>query len=211
MPKKKTKPKKHYHARDEYGLTLKEREFADLYRSGPDEVRGSAKRCYKKIHPRCKDSTAETNGPAILRKTQVSGYLQTKAKKAMEVADLTQERVLLEIMRVGLSDPRNLFRDDGSLKNPEEWDDDTAAAIASIEVTEEFEGKGEDRTQIGFTKKVRSWDKGKHLEMLAKYYKLLTEKIDLGGTIKTELPIDMSTLNKKDRDDLRRIIGKSIS
>lgn len=79
------------------------------------------------------------------------------------------DRVLTEIARVAFSDLRKLYNEDGSLKLPSEWDDDEAAAIAGVEVLEEFSGRGEDRTLVGFTKKVRVFDKIKALELLSKH------------------------------------------
>ena len=57
-------------------ISLKERQFADLYMGGPDHLRGNAAACYRELHPRCKPSTAETEGPKTLRKPQVKGYLE---------------------------------------------------------------------------------------------------------------------------------------
>ena len=46
-------------------ISAKDQHFADIYIGGSNQVRGSAKACYKHLHPRCKDSTAATEGPAI--------------------------------------------------------------------------------------------------------------------------------------------------
>ena len=60
-------------------LSSKARLFADLFFGGSDDCRGNTARCYKHLYPRCKDSTAETNGPRLLRKAQVQQYLESKA------------------------------------------------------------------------------------------------------------------------------------
>jgi phage terminase small subunit len=52
------------------------------------------------------------------------------------------DRVLLEIARLGFSDLRRLFHEDGRLKGPHEWDDDTAASISSIEIATRSVGDG---------------------------------------------------------------------
>ncbi len=49
------------------------------------------------------------------------------------------------------------------------WDDDTAAAIAQVEVFESFEGTGNKRRFVGHTKKIRAWDKKAALELLLKH------------------------------------------
>lgn len=90
------------------------------------------------------------------------------AKRANKI-ELTADNVLREIARVALSDTRKLYREDGTLKRPDEWDDDTAAAVAGVEVLEEFEGRGESRELIGHTKKLKLWDKNAALDKAAKH------------------------------------------
>ena len=55
--------------------------FADSYFGGSSEVRGSAKACFKYVHPRRKDSTAATEGPALLRNPHVQVYLDEQGQK----------------------------------------------------------------------------------------------------------------------------------
>lgn len=101
-----------------------------------------------------------------------------RVAKVDSALELSAQRVLTETMRIAYSDPRRAFRVDGTLKLPDEWSDDLAAGIASIEVFEEFEGRGEERVQVGWTKKVRFWDKPRSLELLGKHLKLWTEVVE---------------------------------
>ena len=80
-------------------LTLKDREFADLWRGGPDELRGNAAAIYRHMHPKCKPATAETNGPAVLRKTQVKEYLDIKSGELSKKCDVDAEYVLRQSIR----------------------------------------------------------------------------------------------------------------
>jgi phage terminase small subunit len=50
-----------------------------------------------------------------------------------------------------------------------ELDDDTAAALAGMDVQEVYEGSGESRQFIGYTKKYKLPDKGANLERLMKH------------------------------------------
>ena len=81
------------------GITLKDQEFVDLYVGGPDELRGNATACYRCLHPRCAASTAETEGPATLRKPQVQAYLEEKAKRVQELTDINAAYVLNQSVR----------------------------------------------------------------------------------------------------------------
>lgn len=89
--------------------------------------------------------------------------------KAQEITGISVERTLKELGRIAYFDVRRLYREDGSLKPIHEWDDDCAAAVAAIDQVEEFAGKGEDRALIGYTKKVRVFDKNSAIEKAMKH------------------------------------------
>lgn len=95
---------------------------------------------------------------------------------------ITADRVLLELARLGMSDPRKLF-DERRLKCPQEWDDDTAAAIASIEVVTRSAGDDE----IEYVHKVRLWDKNSALEKIAKHLGLYQEAMQVDGKLEVVL------------------------
>ena len=97
--------------------------------------------------------TAASQGQRLLRDVETSRELAEAAREVGDAAGLEAKRELREAGRLSRSDVRRLFRADGTLKDPHEWDDDTAAAIASIEVIEQFEGTSEDRKLSGYSKK----------------------------------------------------------
>jgi phage terminase small subunit len=113
--------------------------------------------------------TAASQGQRLLKDVEISGELAEAAREVGDAAGLEAKRELREAGRLSRSDVRRIFRADGTLKDPHEWDDDTAAAIASIEVIEQFEGTGEDRKLSGYLKKVRLWDKNAALEKTIKH------------------------------------------
>lgn len=108
--------------------------------------------------------------------------LASRPKVAQRIAELKERitntgiasasRVLLEASRLATFDPRKLFFDDGTPKPITALDDDTAAALAGLEVVEEFEGSGEDRKFVGYTKKYKVADKNSALEKLFKHHGL---------------------------------------
>jgi phage terminase small subunit len=88
--------------------------------------------------------------------------------KAQTVTGLTVERTLQEVARLAYFDPRKLYDDKGNLKPVHELDDDTAAAVGSVEQYEEYAGRGEEREIIGHTKKVKPFDKNAALDKAMK-------------------------------------------
>jgi phage terminase small subunit len=84
------------------------------------------------------------------------------------------QRTLFENARIGFSDIRKILRGTGTgnveLMPPDEWDDDTAAAIFSIKVRKLFgEGK-HGKGQIGTITEVKLWNKGEALHRLMKHF-----------------------------------------
>ncbi|QQX91325.1 terminase small subunit [Gluconobacter sphaericus] len=111
--------------------------------------------------------TARTQGQRLLTNADIQDAVSEAQKSRSARTQITQDRVIQEIARLGLSDVRKLFDDGGRLFQPHEWDDDTAAAVASIEVDQRKE-PGEDGERYTVTK-IKAWDKNAALEKLCKH------------------------------------------
>lgn len=122
---------------------------------------------------------------------QVAAENLTKPAIEAEVARLIDERaarnkidadtVLGELLRIARADIGQAFNPDGSLKPLADMPEEIRRAIAGVDVFEEFAGRGEDREQVGFTKKVRFWDKVKALEMLGRHLRMFSDRVELTG------------------------------
>lgn len=152
-------------------LTRKQQLFVDEYLVDLNATQAAIRAGYK-------EKTARFIASENLTKPNI----QVAIEKAMAIrekrTEITQDKALKELGRLGFSDIRKYFEDDGSLKNITDLDDDAAAAVASVEVDELFDGSGKDRVQIGFTKKFKFWDKNSALEKIGKHLKMFTEKIE---------------------------------
>lgn len=114
---------------------------------------------------------AYQQGSRLLKDPQVLAIIKPAQEAHVEAIThltLTAERIKQEIARLALFDPRKLFDSDGQPKPITELDDDTAAALAGLDVLEEFEGTGEDRKFVGYTKKYKIADKNSALEKAAR-------------------------------------------
>lgn len=79
-------------------VKAKLRAFADLYRGGPDEVRGNATSCYMQLHPRCKRrDSAESKAHGYYNHPYTQAILQEKAKESCSKADITESYILQKI------------------------------------------------------------------------------------------------------------------
>ena len=99
--------------------------------------------------------------------------------------DWSIEAVLSELRILSLIDFRSAFGPDGALLPIDKIPADVAKAIQAVEVEELFEGVGKERAQIGWTKKVKFWDKLRALELLGKNMKLFTDRVEVeaGATL----------------------------
>ena len=74
-----------------------------------------------------------------------------------------------EYARLAFFDIRKIYDENNNLKAVKDFDDDSAAAVAGIEVYEEFDGVGKDREHVGNTMKVKIHNKVASLDALGKY------------------------------------------
>jgi phage terminase small subunit len=142
-------------------LTKKQKLFVAEYQKDWNATRAAIVVGYK-------EHRASEIACRLVKKSQVQEAIEKAMAERLRKIGVHSERILTEVARVGLSDLRKLYNEDGSLKLPHEWSDEAAAAIAGVEVLEEFIGKGKARTLVGHTKKVRVFDKVRALELLSK-------------------------------------------
>ncbi len=133
--------------------------------------------------------TAQWIGPQLLRKSHVSEALALSMKEREQRTHITQDRVLQELARIAFFDLRKLYREDGSMKAMAELDDDAAAVLAGVEVTEEFEGRGEERKAVGVTKKAKIPDKVGALGLAMRHLGMLKDRTELSGPNGGAIPI----------------------
>lgn len=160
----------------------------------------NATAAYKRAGYSGEGNVAESAAVRLLRNVQVASAIKNAMDSRASKLEITAERVLKEVARIAFFDNRKLFDAGGNLKAPQDWDDDTAAALAGVDVTEEFSGKGESRESIGFTKKVKAWDKNGALTLAMRHLGMLTDKVEVSGKVtgdviyKVSMPVRGSTV-----------------
>lgn len=125
--------------------------------------------------------TAKAQGSRMLTRVDVAAEVARLTRKHLDKAELTAGRVLEEIRRIAFSDPRSLFDLAGNLKPIHQMTTEEAASIASFEVVKKNVTAGDGVTDT--VCKVKVWDKAKALEMAAKHFALLTDRIAVDGPI----------------------------
>lgn len=118
--------------------------------------------------------TAHAQACRLLKRAEILAAIKARLDAGLTAASLTTDRVLQELSRIALFDPRKLFHEDGSMKQLRELDDDTAAALASVElaVTKGAGSNGKPSLLDDGTLKFRFTDKNAALEKAMKYHGL---------------------------------------
>lgn len=174
------------------GLTDKQRRFVAEYMVDCNARAAAVRAGYSA-------RTADKIGPQLLGKTSVRAAIAKREERHLQRLEVTAERVLAELGRLSVSDPRQLFDAEGNLRPIHELPDEVASAVASVEVIERtIPGtKGE----VERVRKVRLWDKNAALGNLARHFKLLTEKIEHSGAVGVLTPEQAAGLSD---DELAR-------
>lgn len=147
---------------DEQRYTPRERAFVAEYLKDRNATQAAIRAGYSL-------ASAGSTGSALLRKPHIRAELDRVNDELMaeakRIAGLTLERLTLEVARGAFFDIRRLQHEDGTPKELHELDDDTASAIAGIDIEEVFEGRGDERRKTGQIKKYRLVDRKAFLDM----------------------------------------------
>ncbi len=145
------------------------------------------------------EKAAHVQAGTLMKKPHVQAEIQRLMAERSKRTEITQDSVIREIAKLAFGDIRKLFDDQGALLPVQDWPDDIAPTVSSVEIDELWQGFGENRTQIGETKKVKFWDKGKALEMLGRHLKLFVDRVEASGPGGGPIPVaDVKTLSDAD-------------
>lgn len=156
-------------------LTAKQQRFVEEYLKDLNGTQAAIRAGYSQ-------KTATVIAAENLTKPNVQAAIAEGMQKRSSRTGITADRVLQELGRLAFVDIRRAYNADGSLKPLHELDDDTAAAVAGMDVTEI--GIGDDA--IGFVKKIKLSDKKGALELVMRHLGMLSPPghVDLDAELK---------------------------
>jgi len=141
-------------------LTAKQQRFVEEYLVDLNATQAAIRAGYKDANI----------GRQLITKNNVSEAIQKRMGERSERTQLTADDVVLQLARMGMADVRKLFTPQGQLKAVHELDDDTAAAIQSIEVvTKHIPMPGDEPPEVEYLHKIKLVDKIKPLELIGKH------------------------------------------
>jgi phage terminase small subunit len=166
-------------------LTQKQKIFADEYL-----IDLNATRAYKAAYSRCKkDETASANGSRLLRNAKVENYIRDRMKDREQRTEITQDRVLKELAKIGFADVTDFVTIEGPfvrVKSTAEIPPDKIGAIAGIK-------EGANGIEIKLNDKVKA------LELIGRHQGMFKDRVELSGLDNEKSKLD--SLIKQMRGD----------
>lgn len=154
-------------------LTAKQARFVDEYLIDLNATQAAIRASYSA-------KTAEWIGPQLLGKRHVAEAIAARMDARARRTEITQDRVLNELGRLAFLDIRKAFDAAGNLRPICELDDETAAAIAGLEVSEMT---SKENITVGSLKKIRLSDKKGALELIGRHLGMWNDKLAVTGEI----------------------------
>lgn len=144
---------------------------------------------YRRAFPKSlkwKDATVWSRASQLAADGKVQARVAELCAKAAASNQVTVERVVAELARLAFFDVRQLVDATGAPRSIHELDDDTARAIAGLEIAR----VGNAEVGVGEVLKFKLADKGANLERLGKYLKMFTDNVNLNvaGGVHVYLP-----------------------
>lgn len=134
---------------------------------------GNAAAAYREVYPKASRATAETEGPALLRRPQVARRVAQLTAPQLAKIDASAESIKLELARVAKVDIAQAFDAKGRVLPIHKMPEDVRRAISSIE----RDTKG--------NLKIRFWSKNEAAGLLAKHHGLLREILEVKDVTET--------------------------
>lgn len=170
------------------GLNQRQRLFVERY-----AIHLNGTRAYKEAgYKASSDAVARVEASKLLAKPIVASALKARQASAIQASDLTPERIMRELARIGLHDPRKLYDEDGDLRPVHTLGDDEAAAISSIESTTSrsldaasSENPDDAKTIERVLKKLKVHDKLSALTLAMRHHGMLNDTLKVSGSVET--------------------------
>lgn len=189
-------------------LTPKQERFVSEYLLDLNATQAAVRAGYSK-------KTAKSQGARLLTFVDVRAAIDARQAKRAAKAEVKGDDVLRELQTFGHLNPKEMFDEEGRLLHPKDMPDHVARAIASFEVEKLFEGKGDEREQIGTVTKVKLWNKPQGLELLGKHVQLFGDHPgNVTNIFQVEnhqltLNLDFSRLSEEEHEQLLALMEKA--
>lgn len=105
----------------------------------------------------------------VLQRVEVEERIAYLNGQRIKRVDVDADYVLKRLVEIDQMDVLDIMDDNYAFKPIGEWPPIWRQYVSNIENIEEFDGRGDDKTQVGWLKKIKWPDKVKNLELLGKH------------------------------------------
>lgn len=155
-------------------LTAKQQRFVAEYLVDLNATQAAVRAGYS-------PKTAQEQSSRLLSNVMVAQAVAAKQAVQLAKVDVTAEMVKERLRMLAFQDIRKLFDADGNLKPLHLLDDEAAAMVAGLDVVKKNVAAGDG--VVDTVHKVKVVDPVKPLEMLAKHFGVLIERVEHSGGI----------------------------
>jgi len=149
--------------------------------------------------------SAKVSGHKLMHTPEVVALIEAAQAKLREKNDVTVERIVEELRRVGLSDLRQVFDEHGKLRSLADLPEEVAAMLASVKVVTRPVAGG-DKGDVEYVHEIKAWDKVRALELLGKYLGILVDRTKHEGAIAL-VPLTPEQAARLSNADLEQIVA----
>lgn len=130
--------------------------------------------------------TAASQGERLLRDVDVSAAIHAALAERSKRVEVDADYVLKRLAEIDKMDAADILNDDGSIKSVQDWPPIWRQMISGLEMTELFEGRGDQREMVGILKKIKWPDKVKNLELIGRHVgvQAFKDRVEHSGSIK---------------------------
>jgi phage terminase small subunit len=155
-------------------ITPKQERFVEQYLIDLNATQAAIRAGYSR-------KTANKVGPRLLVNVGVAAAVAEGKKRLTAKLEITADRVLLELASIAFNDVRGFYRPDGKLKSISELTPEQGAALESFEIIRKNVDPADGKTDI--VHRIKFVDKIGALTLLARYFGLLKEKVEMQGEV----------------------------
>ncbi|WP_288384610.1 terminase small subunit [uncultured Acinetobacter sp.] len=159
-------------------LTAKQARFVEEYLIDLNATQAAIRAGYS-------EATARSIGAENLTKPDIlEAIIEAQAKRS-ERTKIDADYVLQRLVAIDQMDVLDIMDDNYVFKPIGDWPVIWRQYISNIENIEEFDGRGDEKTQVGWLKKIKWPDKVKNLELLGKHVAVgaFKDKVEHSGKI----------------------------
>lgn len=159
-------------------VTGKQQRFAEEYLKDLNGKQAAIRAGYS---PR----SAEVRASEMLANPKIQVIIQGLMDERSTRTQVDADYVLQRLVEIDQMDVLDILNDDMSVKPVSGWPPVWRQYLAGFDLSELFEGRGDDRAMVGVLKKIKWPDKVRNLELLGKHVSInaFSERVDVNVNI----------------------------